>query len=270
MTGPVPTTDDVFLAGFPGGSLSILQPASGYRAGLDAVLLAAAIRIEAGAHRVGRPAMPQPDVRVLDAGGGAGVVGLCVARRLACARVTLVEKAPELVDIARRNIARNGMQARALVVAADICARPGRQELAGLEPESFDHVLANPPYLEEGRGRASTDVLKAGSHAMPAGGLDAWLRFLARLAAPGGRLVMIHRADALAELLAGLGQRFGAIEVVPLYPRRDEPAHRILVHGRKGSRAPLALHPGVVLHGDNNRFTPQIEAVLRDGAAFAP
>ena len=266
QTAPSPAamtlTDDVFLADRPGGHLAVLQPASGYRAGLDAVLLAAAARIGGG-----------QGARVLDAGCGAGVVGLCVAMRVPDARLTLVEKAPELVALAQRNIERNGLADRAIVVEADICA-PHRHLVAtgpaagALLPESFDHVLANPPYLEEGRGRAPADRLKAGSNAMAAGGLGAWLRFLARMARPGGALTIIHRADALPLLLAGLAGRFGAIEVVPVQPRQGEPAHRILVHARKGSRAPLVLQPGIVLHGDDNRFRPAIEAVLRRGEAL--
>ncbi|MBN9278626.1 MAG: methyltransferase, partial [Hyphomicrobium sp.] len=85
-------TDDAFL----GGALAILQPAEGYRAGLDAVLLAAACGAQAG-----------KGARVLDAGAGVGVAGLCVARRVVDAHVTLVEREPVLAEIARRNAARN-------------------------------------------------------------------------------------------------------------------------------------------------------------------
>ena len=61
----------------------MLQPQNGYRAGLDAVLLAAA-------------APATPGIRVLDVGAGVGVVGLAVARRIADAHVTLVERDPLL------------------------------------------------------------------------------------------------------------------------------------------------------------------------------
>ena len=50
--------------------------------------------------------------------------------------------------------------------------------------------------------------------------------------------------------------RFGALKVLPLHPRAGAPAHRVLVQGIKGSRGPLQLLPGFVLHGDGNAFTP--------------
>jgi tRNA1(Val) A37 N6-methylase TrmN6 len=47
------------------------------------------------------------------------------------------------------------------------------------------------------------------------------------------------------------------------------PATRILVQGRKGSRAPLSILPGLLLHAATGHgFTPQAETVLRAAAAL--
>lgn len=255
-------TDDAFL----GEALEILQPAVGYRAGLDAVLLAAACG-----------AMPGQGARVLDAGAGVGVAGLCVARRVADAQVTLVEREPVLADLARRNAGRNGLENRVRVVEMDVAAggagvhraRGGAADSETcVRPGAFTHVIANPPYAARGQGTASPARLKAVSHQMPDGDIDAWCRFLATSAAGDGVVTMIHRADALAVLLDGLGRRFGALRVLPLYPRAGEAAHRVIVQGRKGSRSPLTLLPGMALHGDGHAFLPRIDAVLRRGAAL--
>ncbi len=245
------TTDDSFL----GGSLRILQPARGYRAGLDAVLLAAAA-----------PAAEAPS-NLLDAGSGVGVAGLCYAQRTTSSTVTLVENAPQLAELARLNIARNGLEKRVCAVEADILAPPANLEQLGLLPERFELLIANPPFDIAGRGRAPPDPVKAGANIMPIGDLDRWMRFLARMAAPGGIVTVIHRAEALEWLLGALGSRFGAIEVMPIYPRAHQSAHRILVRGRKGSKAPLVLHRGLVLHGPTgNDFTSDVGAILRHGA----
>lgn len=242
-------TDDAFLA----GRVMMLQPKSGYRAGLDAVLLAATVP-------------SSPGVRVLDLGAGVGTVGLCVAARATGANVVLLEREPELVALAAENIARNGMAERVRVVAGDLDLPA---EALGLASDCFDHTLANPPFQIEGRGRASTDPLKAASHAMPEGRLDRWVRVMARLTKPGGTAVMIHRADALGEILAAFDGRFGGIVVRPLHPRKGEAAVRVLAGGIKGSRAPLRLMPGVVLHEpDGHGFTPQLQAILRDGGGL--
>lgn len=250
---PAATTEDLFL----GGRLVIEQPARGFRAGLDAVLLAASVH-----DAPGRP------MAVLDVGAGVGTAGLCVASRIPTADVTLLEVAPPLARLARSNVDRNGLSGRARMVEADITARPGDLEAHGLVPSSFDVVIANPPYLTEGRHRLPLDSTAAAAFGMAQGGLEPWLRFMARMCRGGGIMVLVHRADALGEVLAAVGGRFGGLRVLPVHPRAGEPAHRILVQGRKGSRAPLELLSGLVLHGAGNDFLPPVKAILRDGAAL--
>jgi tRNA1(Val) A37 N6-methylase TrmN6 len=251
----IAVTDDAFL----GGRLRILQPRDGYRAGLDAVLLAATVDASGAA----------PEPYVVDAGAGVGVVGLCVASRLPRARVVLVEREPELADLARRNVDRNGLAERVQVVLGDVTGPVTAFDSSGIAWESATHVLANPPFTLAGEGSASPRALKASSHQMSAGSFDQWARFLARAAVPSGTVTIVHRADALVEVLSGLSGRFGAIAVRPIHPRMGEPASRILASGIKGSRAPLVIQPGLVLHGDARAFRPEIEAILRDGAGLS-
>jgi tRNA1(Val) A37 N6-methylase TrmN6 len=245
-------TDDAFL----GGALHILQPVSGYRAGLDAVMLAAAVSAEA------------TGARVLDVGAGVGTAGLCLARRAASTHVTLFEREPALACLARENVARNGLGDRVSVVDGDVGLSAETAKVLGLEPESFDNVIANPPYHDADGGTPAPDPLKAGAHAMPDDGLERWARFMARMVVPGGAVTVIHKVDALSRLLAVFDGRFGALQILPLQPREGAPAHRIIVQGRKGSRAPLTLLAGFVLHGEDGAFTPQAQAILRDGAAL--
>jgi tRNA1(Val) A37 N6-methylase TrmN6 len=246
-------TDDAFL----GGALKILQPRSGYRAGLDAVMLAAAV-----------PASDGRPMRVLDVGAGVGTAGLCLARRVAAAEVMLFEREPALVRMAEENVARNGLSPRVRVVQGEVGVSAAALSALGIAEESFDHVMANPPFHASDAGTLPPDAMKAGAHAMPEAELAHWARFMARMAAPAGRVTVIHKAEALGRLLAVLEGRFGALTVLPLHPRADAPAHRVLVQGIKGSRAPLSLLPGFILHDAGDAFTPEAQAILRDGAAL--
>jgi tRNA1(Val) A37 N6-methylase TrmN6 len=250
FAGEPAKTVDAFL----GGAVEIEQPAKGYRAGLDAVLLAAAV--PASASDRARP------LRVLDVGGGVGTAGLCLATRLENVTVTLLERDPHLSRLAGANIARNGLAQRARAVTADALAPAQRMALPGLPEATFDIAISNPPYLTEGRHRPSANDLKAAAHGMPPDGLDRWLRFMARMTRPGGAAFVIHRADCLETLLAAFSRRFGDLSLTPLHPRRAAPASRVLVRGIKASRAPLSLAPGRVLHGADGSFTPEIKQVL--------
>lgn len=248
-------SDDAFL----GGRLMILQPTQGYRAGLDAVMLAAAVDDRQGA-----------PFTLLDAGAGVGTAGLCVARRCPAARVVLVEREPELVRLARENVARNGLGDRVSVFEADV-ANVSQADLSayGIGESAFDCVVANPPYHTEGAGTSAPHALKAAAHAMPEAGIDDWCRFLARMARPGGTAVIVHKTAALPDLTSALGGRFGGLSALPLHSFAGKPAGRVLLSGIKGSRAPFRLEAGLVLHEAENRFTAGAEAVLRLGQSLA-
>ena len=155
------SSEDLFL----GDALVVRQPRNGYRAGTDAVLLAASI----GPESVGIGP-------VLDVGSGVGVVGLCVAARCPRASVVLLEREPNLVALARHNIGHNGLAMRVSVVQADIARASGAHDKAGTASESFAIVLANPPYHEEGRITAAGSRLKAAAHQMPQDAWETWAR----------------------------------------------------------------------------------------------
>lgn len=247
--GGVPVTRDAFL----GGALRLYQPERGFRAGIDAVLLAASVAVEACARPGGTI------VRVVDLGAGVGTAGLCLACRAHDVAVDLVEREPELSEIARHNILANGFAERVRPLTLDLLSRAATDNLAA---DAYDHVIANPPFYTAPAARPPADALKAASHVFGAGDLDGWLRCMARLAKPGGHASVIYPAENLGDLLQAFRSRFGAVTVRPLHPRSGQPAIRVIVTGKKGSRAPLSLLPPLVLHNDDKAFRPEVAAVL--------
>jgi FkbM family methyltransferase len=245
------TTDDAFL----GQMLRIRQPSKGYRAGMDAVLLAATVDLK-----------PWARASIIDCGAGVGTVGLCVAVRCPAARVVLVEREAELVRLASENVTRNGLDDRVRVVAGDLTARGGTA--LPIEADSFDVVLANPPFHDADGGTRARDALKQASHAMDPDQLDDWARFAARVAKPAGRVTMIHKAAALPILLDALRDRFGALCVRSVHSHVGQPAIRVIVSAIKGSRAELRILPALVLHETSGAFTPYVSRILRQGAAL--
>ena len=245
------TTEDAFL----GGRLTVAQPRTGSRAGLDAIFLAAAC-----------PAKPRQ--RILDAGSGSGIVSLALARRVEGAEVTGIEIDPSLYALALSNAARNGLSDRVRFVCGDLTGPVGRLFQAGLAPDSFDHAVANPPFLSEGEARLPDGPMLRRAHSAMPGDLERWIKCLAALVKPRGSLTIVHRTEALPQLLKYCDRRFGDLVVYPLFPRAGAPACRILLRGRKASRTPFRLAPGMVLHGERNAFSQQAEAVLRDCAGL--
>jgi tRNA1(Val) A37 N6-methylase TrmN6 len=241
-------TADAFL----GGRLRLHQPAAGHRAGTDAVLLAAGVRAQTSGFAI-------------DAGAGVGAAGLAAALAAPGLRVALLERETGLTALARANIAANQLQERAFVAEANLLSRDSCRT-AGIKPQSADLVLTNPPFLSADNVRVSFNPSKATAHVIGDGGLEAWVRGCLSLLRPGGTLLMIHRADALQEVLKAVSQGAGALIILPIHPYADRPATRILVHGLKGRRTRLSLVPPLVLHGADGTFTAEGEALHRGEA----
>jgi tRNA1(Val) A37 N6-methylase TrmN6 len=241
-------TQDLLL----GGRVRLIQPAKGHRAGTDAVLLAASAPVK-------------PGNVVVDVGAATGAVGLMAAAREPDGRFIFVERDPALADLCRRNCRDNEVQGE--VVIADVLDRASRHAV-GLMPESADLVLTNPPFLEEGQARISPDQGRAAAHALPAGGLEAWLKACTGLLKPKGQLVMIHRAERVAECLETFGKGLGGVELRFVHASADRPAIRFLLSGVKGSRSPLSILPPLTLNGSDGRFTPEAEALHRGEATL--
>jgi tRNA1(Val) A37 N6-methylase TrmN6 len=237
-----------------GGRLILRQPLRGHRIGHDAILLAAAVSASAGEHAV-------------DLGSGVGTAGLALARRVAGLSVSLVEIDPELTALAAGNVERNGLSGRVRAVCLDVEAPAAAFADAGLSPGGAAHVLMNPPFNvaqqnpSPDRGRRAAHV---GSHDT----LRRWLDTAARLLGSGGAVTLIWRADALADVVAALSRDFGAVSVLPVYPKPAAPAIRVLARGVKASRAPLTLLPGLLLADADNKPTARAEALLRENSAL--
>ncbi len=182
--------------------------------------------------------------------------------------MTGVEIEPELASLANENALRNGLADRVQVVCADLTALHAALEAHGLARESFDIIVSNPPYLEAAASRASPFPLQARASTMPEEGLDRWARCFATLARADAMLTLIHRADQLKAILDALDGRFGGLQIWPLHPRTGEAAHRLLIRGHKGSRAPMKILPGLVLHRAAGTFAPEVERVMRGPVAL--
>ncbi len=230
-----------------GGKVTLRQPAKGYRAGLDAALLAAACEAK-------------PGEAVLDAGCGVGAVMLAAAARRPGARFVGIEREPAALALARANIAANGLEGRVQAIEGDVATPGARCETR------FDAALSNPPFFDDRTALRGPHPTKAAAF-IAEEGLAAWVGFLLRAVRDGGTITVIHRAERLADLLALLGAKAGSFQVRPIHPYADEPAGRVLVRAVRGGRAPLRLLPALVLHERGGaKHTPEAEAILRGEA----
>jgi len=259
-----------------GGRVHLIQPIGGYRVAIDPVLMAAAVPAMAGQ-------------TVLDAGSGTGAAALCLARRLPDVAVTGLELQAEMAELAGEGAVATGVADRVRFVTGDILEPP-----VEVPPDGFDHVMANPPYMEAGKGRTPPDPAKMTATVEGPARLADWVSFCVSRAKTRGTVTFVHRADRIEHVLAALAGRVGGLTVFPLWPSgtsggaaggaaggavggavggaaggaAGQPARRVLVQGRKGTQTPSAVAAGLVLHGEDGGYTDAAAAVLEHAGAL--
>jgi tRNA1(Val) A37 N6-methylase TrmN6 len=249
MLDEIETTEDAAL----GGRLVLRQPKKGHRFGHDAILLAAATDA-------------QPSRHAVEFGAGVGVAGLAVAQRVSKLSMTLVEIDPVLARLARENAERNGLAGCVKVVNLDVNADAMEFARAGLSPCAIDHVLMNPPF-NDARHNVSPDPGRRLAHVAADDTLARWADRACALLKPHGTLTLIWRATGLADVLAALSG-FGAISIVPVHPRPESAAIRVLIQAVKSGAAPLTLFPPLMLNDADGKPSAEAEAILRHGATI--
>lgn len=242
MTTDMAISEDYLL----NGRVLVRQPVDGYRIAIDPIILAASINA-------------QPGETIIDLGAGVGAASLCLAARIPECRIVALEIQRTSVRLAAENIALNNMRDKIEILHGDLLQPPPR-----LAAGTYAHVMTNPPYLEAIKGRPSPNDHKALSNVESTVTLEQWARFALLMVRPKGTVTFIHRADRLDEILSYFQGKLGDITIFPLWPGNNKPAKRIIIRGRKNSNAPLKILPGLVLHLEDGRYTPEAENILRN------
>lgn len=228
------------------GRISYAQPRTGYRTGIEPVLLAASVPAHDGE-------------RVLEVGTGSGAGLLCLAARVARIEGLGIERDAELAALAQQNADANGFDTLRLV-QGDVLALPHGPE--------FDHAMANPPWHLADSTAADEPRRDAAKRGRP-GLIAGWAAAMARRLRHRGTLTLIVPARSMDEALAGLHQAgCGSLALMPLWPGLGREARILLVQGTRGGRGGARVLPGLVLHDGPQVFSAAAQAVLRQGLAL--
>ena len=237
---------------FHNGAFEVAQPAKGgHRAGLDALLLAASLKSDSTG-------------LVADLGAGCGTAGLAALNLNRELDLLSVELNADMFNLLKLSLSRSAnarFKGRTSVLKADVTFSGAERFDQGLEDNSVDHVIMNPPYNTSSY-RPPANAIKHDAYVLGDGGLDAWFRTAAAILRIGGSFNLIYRSEEIGSVVACARGRFGGLEIVPIHSRASEAAKRMLVCGVRGSKAPLSILPGFVVHNDDGSFTERADAIF--------
>lgn len=230
-----------------GGNILIQQYKEAYRVAIDPILLAASIHARAGE-------------KVLEPGCGVGAASLCLAHRVPKLSICGIEKEKAFYDLARENVTLNKMDGIIDIQYGDIASHP-------FKPESFDWVMANPPYLARGKVSVSPHFLKAAANVENEVALRDWIDIAGKAVKFNGFIAFIHRWDRLSELQEGFSS-LGKINILPLAGKIGAEPKRVIIQVQKGEEKGVELLSPFILHREDGSYTEEAENILRHGKAL--
>lgn len=233
------STEDLTLDRFLDGRVTAAQPASGFRAGHDTVLLAAAVPAESKS-------------LLLELGAGAGIASLCLAVRVPRARIIGIEIDPALVRLANENAERNAVADRVTFITADVASTA--------YTDGVHHVFFNPPFHPH-TGQSSPNAARDRATRDSQDAVREWTGRALSLVRDGGTVTAIVRADRVKDI-EDAAHPYGGV-VFPLLPRLDAEPKRAIVRIVKVDGAGFSHAAGLILHEADGRNTEAAEAVLR-------
>ena len=198
--------------------------------------------------------------RVLELGTGTGVIPLIIADFVS--HVEAVELNEVMVDLAGRNVILNELEEKITVRQGDY------RKIRELYPaESFDVVLANPPYRPVAHGQVNAlsgvararheftatleDVVRAARYA---------LRF-------HGTFAMVHLPERLGEILVSLhAHQMEAKRLQMVQPKAGKAPNMMLVEAVVGANpGGLKVLPPLIVHEADGGYTKEILEIYQDG-----
>ena len=226
------------------GKLILSQPRIGYRIPIDPIILAAFVENSKAK-------------KILDVGCGAGTISLILKYENPKAEIMALDVDSENCEICRLNSVKNSLPLN--VIDADLAEI---EKISSLKNVFFDLIVTNPPYFKEDSSRVSPEKKLSKFETMP---LNDWISLCLKKLSPRGTFAIIHdaaRIDDIIFALKNFREPIGAIEIFPIYSRRNDVAKRIIVRCKKNSKKSPQIFPPLIVHDEDGKYSSEAAYIL--------
>ncbi|WZL73425.1 tRNA1(Val) (adenine(37)-N6)-methyltransferase [Clostridiaceae bacterium 35-E11] len=224
--------------------LKLIQDPKGFCFGIDAVLLSNFCEI-------------RKNWKVIDLGTGTGIIPILLAGKTQAKKIVGIEIQKEVAEMAQRSVRLNKLEGRVNILHEDI-----NKMIENRASYSFDAVISNPPYMNEGSGLINPESMKAISRHEVKCTLADVIRVASTLLKDRGHFYMVHRPHRLVDIVYLCREyRLEPKKIRFVHPNKNKKPNILLIQCVKYGRPELKFMDPLYVYNEDGGYTQEIHEI---------
>jgi len=238
---------EISLDNFLDGKIKIYQPKNGYRAGIDAVLLASCVQVF-------------KKCKILDIGSGTGVISFFIASKYKNVEIVGIEKNFKYYSLSMRSLRLNKVKSKIKFFNKDF------KHISNMKS---DIIVSNPPWFRQNSTYKSYNSLLNDAK-IESLKLDLWIEKVLINLNSTGEYYTIFPYRRIEEMIKILRNHFKSVKIYPVSSFKSKPPDKaIILAKRSGKESNFNEYNRIITHRKNKSFMKNINNILKKGNSLS-
>ena len=223
-------------------NLKIIQNTTGFCFGIDSVLLSDfAKEVKNGS-------------KVMDIGTGTGIISILLSKKANIKKIYGIEIQQEVANMAERSVKLNNLEDKISIINTNI-----KDIFDKFEPNTFDAIVTNPPYMKLNTGAKSDEIKKLISRHEVECNLEDIIKISYKLLKSRGEFYMVHRDERIVDILYLMRKyKLEPKKIRFIQSKVNKEPNLLLIKGVKDAGNQLKIERPLVVYNEDGSYTDEI------------
>jgi len=191
--------------------------------------------------------------KVLEVGGGCGVLGLLLKRDFPKIELSIIEKQKLMADFIRKNSKENSLAVK--IVEGDFLDLKADKE--------YDFVISNPPFYQ-GTLKSENEIIKIARYEehLP---MKKFFEKVNKVLKERGEFIFCYDAKRIDEIVKNMPKPLKITDIRFMHPKIDKNATLVMIRAKRHAKSLVKIHPPLIgFEGDN--YSSEAAAIYKKAA----